>query len=354
MTRTGPFDRRGFLAAAAGLAVGLAGCGAGPGAAPGIYLLRLSTGELSRVAEDAARPAWSPDGRSLAWCSGSGLWRGTADGGDRARLLQARNASPPAFSPDGRRVAVTDPDRHALRIVDIDGRNPIEIAVGQAGHLGGVAPVARRNVPAWSPDGRTILAAGWDGHGDAVYRIDVASGTAEEISNARLSTTPFHGGEGDNPARAAVNAVWPAWSPDGNMAAWATLPQVAQATGGLYVVEVTGGAPRRLAEAVPSFGPLWSPDGKRLLAVAATSGGPGLVRVEAEAETNGRDMSMFPLPAGSRPVDAAWAPDGAAIAWSDGASIRLFTLASQSHRELPGTPLADLSPAWSPDGERLA
>lgn len=64
---------------------------------------------------DGSNPAWSPDGRFLAFdstdrCSGpdlgdrtSAVFRANPNGGGR-RLL-ARNASQPAWSPDGRKVA---------------------------------------------------------------------------------------------------------------------------------------------------------------------------------------------------------------------------------------------------------
>jgi TolB protein len=108
-------------------------------------------GSLVPVAEQAANPAWSPDGRKIAFVRVSGddcchsIWVMNADGSD-ARPLTAPNGVSYwgiAWSPDGLSVAYTDNSR--LRIVNVDGSGIREIASDQ-----------RMEGADWSPDGKWL------------------------------------------------------------------------------------------------------------------------------------------------------------------------------------------------------
>ena len=98
-------------------------------------------------------PAWSRDSRRLAFAIEwapippnlgrvSGVYSAGIDGTD-VRLL-VPGASMPAYSPDGRRLAyILDGD---VFVADADGTNGRRLA----------ATSAVESAPAWSPDGRTI------------------------------------------------------------------------------------------------------------------------------------------------------------------------------------------------------
>ena len=97
-------------------------------------------------------------------------------------VRQIRDAVP---SPDGARIAFTALDR--LWVANADGSGPRRVT----------SMDVSEHFPAWSPDGRSIAYATWEGGTGHLYRAPVAGGSPE-----RLTSEP---------------AVWvgPAWSPDG-------------------------------------------------------------------------------------------------------------------------------------------
>jgi TolB protein len=92
-------------------------------------------------------PAWSPDGRSIAFVDtvspGVGLFLISPDGTGRRQLTQqlARN---PSWSPDSR--ALVFDDGRDIKVINVDG----------SGLRSLIATNAKETDPAWSPDGRQI------------------------------------------------------------------------------------------------------------------------------------------------------------------------------------------------------
>ena len=153
--------------------------------------------------------------------------------------------------------------------------------------------------------------------------------------------------------------VQPAWSPDGDDVAYHSMRR-----GGIWIVPALGGAPRQ----VSAFGskPAWSPDGRRLafqsdpLAdIAPTAYG---ANVPSTIWTVGRDGSdLRRLTDSTQPIGGhaspAWSPDGRRIAfvtysaaparlWSVPAAGGPATLLVEGH-----IPIHD--PVFTPDGTAL-
>jgi Tol biopolymer transport system component len=141
----------------------------------------------------ASDPAWSPDGRKLAFVRlnaalGSPIYVVKADGSGLLRLTRtAALDADPAWSPDGRKLTF---------VSEHDGNS--EVYVMNANGTG------RRNLtrdpafdgdPAWSPDGRSIA-----------FRSTRDGNTEVYIMNA-------DGSGQRNLTRSPANEGWFAWSP---------------------------------------------------------------------------------------------------------------------------------------------
>ena len=200
-------------------------------------------------------PALSPDGRLLAFVAGRNAndspgITGGADlfvatpSGLRVRRLTRHSArvGGPAWSPDGRRLAFVvqnaKGDRSTLWVVGLDGRPPHRVTSG---------PLDLE--PTWAPNGRTI----------AFLRIDPRS-----YRGAILSMRPD--GSGVRPMLSGMrNVAEPVWSPDGKRllvqdgrAIYTVFPG---GGGKRTVARLTADARGALEDPQAA----WSPDGKSIV-----------------------------------------------------------------------------------------
>lgn len=167
---------------------------------------------------------------------------------------------------------------------------------------------------AWSPDGDRLLFIGFLSGDEEILR------EYEELTFHYLLYTV--GFDGSGLARVVdVPVMLSAWSPDGARIAFISSFEASKSSrnesgppSALYVVESSGGIPRRLTALEGNQGaPLWSPSGDR-------------IAVEIHIRESGP-----PRP-----------------------EIFIVDVASGRSVELVDSPTADQQPAWSPDGSRLA
>jgi TolB protein len=138
-------------------------------------------------------PAWSPDGRRLAYVSfegnASSIFVQTLRTGNRIQVSNRPGINgSPAFSPDGRTLVLT--------LGGADGNldiNVMNLADQRVTRL-----TTNRSIDtegSWSPDGRQIYFTSDRSGGPQIYRIDASGGTPERITfegsyNARPRLSP--------------------------------------------------------------------------------------------------------------------------------------------------------------------
>jgi dipeptidyl aminopeptidase/acylaminoacyl peptidase len=280
---------------------------------------------------DEWAPAWSPDGRWLAFLSDRGdedaptqVWAMPVGGGE-ARVLTNLPGGVSTFqwSPDSRRLAViaSDPARPAgapkpknpppivterwqfKKDVDgyLDARRPHlyvhDVASGESVQL--TSGAHDEALPAWSPDGKQIAyvtrrGGEPDRHSNFdIYLVEPHAGAAER----RL--TIFDGADNDPDLESPIS-----WSPDGRQIAFVQGGEdkwIYYAPNQLAIVDVATGH-TRLPAPIDRWvtQPRWSPDGRSVLALVEQSRVTNLSRIEVASG------KVTPLTTGPR-YDAGFA-----------------------------------------------
>jgi Tol biopolymer transport system component len=338
-----------------------------------LWIVPALGGTARRLLLNGAYPAWSPDGRTIAYSARGALWTCDASGENPQPVTHSEPPLlhlEPAFSHDGRRLAFvrrsTGPYGE-MAIVDLVTR-----AVATITHDGALAWS-----PAWSPDDRFIYFASSRGGTTNVWKIPSASGEPEQITAgqgadtdidlsadgkrlvfstfrinlniAELSLDPGSLGRRTwLTSDAARGELGPRYSPDGKRIAYFTNRGGAEREC-IWVMDADGGNPIKLVEdnAINVF-PRWTADGQQLVFATRERTLP-VARHCRRVSVAGGAPEALPIKLFLDHADVA--PDGRLIYTTSPDSGEVYdprTRNRQSVADLPGDPM------WSRDGRSFA
>jgi Tol biopolymer transport system component len=276
-----------------------------------------------------------------------------SDGTDERRLTTRLQTSTPAWSPDARHIAFTrnedvgeyttfsDDD---VFVMDADGDNVRQLTRERDGRHAGR--------PTWSPDGRQI--AYIDGESVPSSQPSRPGGLFVMDANGENGRRLTRGDDTD-----------PAWSPDGRAIAFAHCHYVVSPPScslDIYVVNASGGVPRRLTRTAGVFeaAPSWSPDGSRIafarwtIADLLLDGAAGIYVMNRDGSGERLVLEHKNFTGGL--YSLAWSPDGRTLAFETSpnrqcTAISLVDVKSGAVRPLTSCTRRREStgyPAWQP------
>jgi Tol biopolymer transport system component len=265
-----------------------------------IYVINADGSGLRRLT-DGMEPAWSPDGKKVAfarWRDPRGLYVIDEDGSNETLVFGWVAAKGPAWSPDGSRIAFTrwygglDSDTEMSFwgfhwIQPADHWWKLGVVRLEDGYFHDLRCYPHSLSPTWSADGSVIA---YDS--DFGIHLTNEEGTIGDVTDDRslfaISTD--------------IRDISPVWSPDGSRIAFGFSQHDHWE---IYVMNADGSNRVRLTQeelfAKPppnNVSPAWSPDGTKIAFLSDRRGKWELYVMDADGSNQ---RPMFPMGEGLRP-----------------------------------------------------
>jgi Tol biopolymer transport system component len=341
-----------------------------------LWSLPVLGGAPRRLGDTVADEAtWSPDGRMIAYASGSDLFLAKSDGTESHKLVTVAGlAFAPAWSPDGTKLRLSVQDTkagvggvHSLWEISVRGTNLHRL-------LAGWHDPPNECCGRWTPNGKYFI---FQSEGqmwalaEETHFLQSPSGKPVQLTSSPLSLSdPLPSRDGTKlfvvgrtfrgalvrydrksrqfaPFLSGISAEYVSFSKDGQWLAYVTYPE-----GVLWRSRPDGS--ERLQLSFPPLQaalPRWSPDGKQIAFYGATPGNPEKIyTVSPEGGSARQPVPHDP----AHQLVPNWSPDGGKIIfggspYSGDSAIYVLDLGNQRVTMLPGSH-GLFSPRWSPDG----
>jgi Tol biopolymer transport system component len=235
-----------------------------------LYTYHLPTTSLTSLPEpegatSVSHPAWSPDGRYLAYSAKIGdrwdIYIANSDGTDIRNLTALTfEGAIPDWSPDGARLAYTCvvPEGFNICTIDLEGGIARRLTTG----------LTLDSSPSWSPDGNYIVFSSERSTIGGSISIDLYILRVEDGTIFQLTDD------------SGVENRYPKWSPDGK---WIVFEQEAAGVGDIALIDPTGENFQLLTEGlVQERYPDWAPDGRTVIFQSDLEGEWGIYMIDPE------------------------------------------------------------------------
>jgi Tol biopolymer transport system component len=321
-----------------------------------IFVKDLETGEvrqLTKTTADNIQPGWSPDSQTIVFTrshlsdgklepgdvfgtyNGGDVWMLTLPSGEEMKIID--NAFNPAFSPDGKHLAfdasLAGPRR--IWVADRLGRNPQQVSHDPS-------EVVRHHVPRWSPDGSKIVFQNKDWTKFDIKIVDVATRQMVSVTDDLSQDL--------NPVWSSTgSAILFSSYRSGGLNVW-RVPVSSDGTPTDPPQQVTTGAGQDVQ--------LTSAGGASRLAISILKLNADLWRMPVDPRTGEPVGDPEPLVATTREDSrGSWSPDGRRVAFNSDRTgdMNLFvhSVDDGSVAQITKGPGGDYQPNWSPDGNKL-